>query len=151
MNIDWIDQDEFSYLIPSGLPPVSILNVYVFYDEREALKVLGEGTAVNVQYAALVTVGFLPLPENIRAIRSMFQNARFRIAFGNDMSAIVLACKISLWLKGLDATFLTFNDKVIFTFKSCEFSCSESLFSLNRFCKITGFRTNVRPLRIPKN
>ena len=148
MDVDWIEHGVFSCLIPSGLPPVSILNLYVFYEKRDALKVLCEGTAVNVQHAALVTVGFLPLPENIRAIRSMFQNARFRTAFGNDMPAMALACKISLWIKGLDATFLTFNSKVIFTFKSCEFSCAESRFSLNRFCKLTGFSTNVRPLRM---
>lgn len=148
MDVDWIEHGVFSYLIPSGLPPVSILNVYVFYDKRDALTVLCEGTAVNVQHAALVTVGFLPLPENIRAIRSMFQNARLRTAFGNDMPAIVLACKVSLWLKGLDAAFLTVGNKVIFTFKSSEFSCAESSFSLNRFCKLTGFRTNVRPLRM---
>ena len=148
MEINWIDQSGFSYLIPSGLPPITILTACIFYEKRDALKVLCEGTIVKAQYTAMVTVGFLPIPENIDSIRSTFENARFRTVFDNDLPGIVLACKVALWLKGLDAAFLISSNQVIFIFKSGESSCLESLFSLNRFCKLTGFRTNVRPLQM---
>lgn len=145
---DWVKQNGFCYLIPSGLPQVSIRTVYLFYEKTDVSKNLSGSMHIDFHCAALVTVGFLPIPENIHSIRSTFQNARFRTLFGCDIPAIVLTCKISLWLKCQDATFLIFPYKVIFSFKAVEFSCAESLFSLNRFCKITGFRTSVRHLRI---
>lgn len=145
---DWVKQNGFCYLIPSGLPQVSIRTVYLFYEKTDVSKNLSEIMHINFHCAALAIVGFLPSPEAISSLGLTFKNARFRILLGCDLPAIVLTCKISLWLKGLDASFMIFPDKVIFSFKSVEFSCAESLFSLNRFCKITGFRTSVRPLRI---
>lgn len=92
--------------------------------------------------------GLPPIPENVGPTRSTFRNARFRTVFGSDLPQTVLACKIALSLKGLDAAFLISSNQVIFTFKSGEFSYVESPFSLNRFCRLTGFRTNVRPLQM---
>lgn len=143
--------DGFAYLIPYGLPEICIRTVYLFYEKRDCLNVLSDAKSVKFRDAALATFGFLASPEGIIRISLVFPNARFVTVFGDDLPAIVLTCKISLWLKGFDATFLVLSHHVIFTFKSCEFSCAESLFSLNRFCKITGFRAIVRPLQIRQN
>lgn len=145
---DWVKQNGFCYLIPSGLPQVSIRTVYLFYEKKDVSKNLSDIMHINFQCAALVIVGFLPSSEVMCSLALAFKNARFKTLFGCDLPAIVLTCKISLWLKGLNASFMIAPDKVIFSFKSVEFSCAESLFSLNRFCKITGFRTSVRHLRI---
>lgn len=145
---DWVKQNGFCYLIPSGMPQVSIRTVYLFYEKTDVSKNLSGSMHIDFHCAALVIVGILPSSEAICSLGLAFKDARFRTLFGCDLPAIVLTCKISLWLKCLDATFLVFPYKVIFSFKSVEFSCAESLFSLNRFCKITGFRTSVRHLRI---
>jgi len=148
MEDDWVNQNGFCYLIPSGLPQVSIRTVYLFYEKKDVSKILSGLMHINFHCAALAIVGFLPSIEALRSLDLAFKNARFRTLFGCDLPAVVLTCKVSLWLRGLDATFLVFPDKVIFNFMSVEFSCAESLFSLNRFCKITGFRTSLRSLRI---
>jgi len=82
---------------------------------------LCEGTVLKAQHTALATVGFLLIPENVGSIRSTFQNARFRTVFDSDLPGMVLACKVALWLKGIDASFLISSNQVIFTFKSGEF------------------------------
>ena len=147
MESNWVNQDGFCYLIPFGMPPVSIRTVYLFYEIPDVSVKLSDTRDLNFQSAALVVMGYLPRSENVCAVYLTFKNARFRTLFGFDMPAIVLTCRVSLWLKGLDATFLVIPPKVMFTFKSRDFSCSESIFSLNRFCKITGFRTNVRSIQ----
>jgi len=131
MDDDWVNQNGFCYLTPSGLLQVSIRTVYLFYKKKDVSKNLS-GMHFNFQCTALAIIGFFP---SIEAIGSLaFKNSRFRTLFNCDLPAEVLTCKVSLWLRGLDATFLAFPDKVILSFKSVEFSCAESLFSLNRFC-----------------
>lgn len=151
MDDDWIDQDSFRYLIPGGLPKISIRTVYLFYEKGDVLEILYGRIILRFKYVALVAVDFLITPRNIDTIRAAFRNAKFITVFGNDLPAIVLTCKISLWLKGLDATFCVYSDHVHFIFRYAEFSCAASIFSLNRFCRLTGFRTNVKLLKVYNN
>ncbi|WP_316761976.1 hypothetical protein [Pedobacter aquatilis] len=138
----WVNLNGFSYHIPSGLPEVSIKVAYLFYEKGDIpIKLFQQKPANSI--SVLVLVGLCPDKKIISAAATLFSNARFKTALGMDLPARVLACRISLWLKGRDAGFWLIDTRVHFRYQSKTFSCPEKLFSLNGFCRVSGFRTNV--------
>ncbi|KRT17726.1 hypothetical protein ASU31_00055 [Pedobacter ginsenosidimutans] len=139
----FVEADGFSYHIPAGLPEITIRLAYLFYEERDVpVKLIDKKKSMN-KAIAIVLVGFRPNMETMSAIASFFYSARFRTAFGRDLPARVLACRISLWLKNTDAQFLLLSNRIHFRYRSKAFSCPEEMFSLSRFCRISGLRTNL--------
>jgi len=139
----WVEFNGFSYHIPAGVPEVTIKVAYLFYQERDVPIKLIDKSQSPVNAVAIVLVGFFPDMETIAVIAGHFYNARFRTAFGRDLPARVLSCRISLWLRNTDAHFLLISTSIHFRYKSKTFSCPEEIFSLSRFCRISGFRTNL--------
>lgn len=139
----FVKVDGFSYHIPAGLPEIAIRIAYLFYEERDVPVKLLEKKKYTNNAIAIILVGFYPDMEAVLAIARIFYNARFRTALGRDLPARVLACRISLWLKNTDAQFVLLSTRIHFRYGSKAFSCPEEIFSLSRFCRISGFRTNV--------
>jgi len=139
----WVEFNGFNYHIPAGLPEVTITIAYLFYEKKDVpIKLFYENKSANSNIA-IVLVGFYPGSGTICAITGLFCNARFRTGFGRDLPARVLACRISLWLKDADARFWLISTRIHFRYRSKVFSCPVEIFSLSRFCRITGFRTNL--------
>lgn len=147
MHADWISQNGFEFCIPSGLPEVSIGKVLLFYEQKDAYRYLSLAESFKFYDAAFVAIGLYPNPQMALNISSIFINARFTSCLGNDLPAMVLICRFSLWIKYLDASFRISDDRVHFKFKSLSFSCPACKFSLHRFCLLSGFRTEVRCLK----
>lgn len=146
MSVEWTSCNGFGYLDVNGLPPVCVLEVWLFYEKADIQAYLDRNSYLNFQLV-LVAVGHCPDSFIIEHIQQLFQNARFRSAFGNDLPAIVLTCRISLWLKCTDALFMAQENTMFFQYKSIQFECPIPLFSLSRFCKLTGFRTRLKPMK----
>jgi len=139
----WVESNGFVYHIPAGLPEVTIKVAYLFYEKGDVPVKLIENSKSADNAIVIVLVGFCPNVETISLIASIFHNAKFRTAFGRDLPARVLACRISLWLKNTDAHFLLLSTSIHFRYGCKVFSCPEEIFSLNRFCRISGFRTKL--------
>jgi len=139
----WLEANGFIYHLPAGLPEVTITTAYLFYEKRDVpTRLFCENKSANCSIA-IVLVGFYPEKGTISAIAGLFSNARFRTGFGRDIPARVLACRISLWLKDADAQFWLVSTRIHFRYRSEAFSCPVEIFSLSRFCRISGFRTNL--------
>ena len=138
-----MEHEGFSYHIPSGLPEATIKASYLFYEERDVPVKLIDKNKSPDNACAIVLVGFCPDMKTIGAVAALFYNARFRTGFGRDLPARVLSCRISLWLKNTDVHFLLLSTSIHFRYRSKTFLCPEGIFSLSRFCRISGFRTNV--------
>ena len=139
----WVEFDGFSYHNPARLPEVTIKVSYLFYEKKDVPVKLIDKNESGDKASVIVLVGFCPDMETISAVAALFCNARFRTGFGRDLPARVLSCRISLWLKNTDAHFLLVSTSINFRYGSKTFLCPEEIFSLSRFCRISGFRTNV--------
>lgn len=144
----WTECEGFTYLNLGDLPPVSIEQLYLFYDQDSANKYLANVPLITLRGVVIISVGNLPDATIIAFIQLNFSNALFRAAFGNDLSAIVLACRISLWLKGTDASFALHGTNLLFHYKGRKFTCPVATFSLSRFCRISGFRTSLKSIKL---
>jgi len=149
MQANWIIANGFSFLIPEEIPHVGIFSLVLFYNRIEAQLFLEYNIRASNLKIAYIVLGNFPNKDTISRIRLLFSNACIRTAFGNDMAGVVLTCRIALWAKNKDASFLVSENKVLIIYKSKTLSCPAPLFSLSRFCRISGFRTNIKPLRLP--
>jgi len=139
----WTANTGFYSHVPTDLPEVRVVVAYLFYEKGDVPNELFNLRLSSSLSIALVVVGFCPSETTLLAIAECFPNARFRTAFGKDLPARVLACRICLWIKKRDASFWLVLGRIHFRYLSKEFSCPEEVFSVNRFCRITGFRTTL--------
>ncbi|MCX3265662.1 hypothetical protein [Pedobacter agri] len=139
----WTEVDGFRYYIPSDLPEVAIKHAYLFYEKRDVPFKLIDKNISSDNAIAIVLLGICPDMETILVIAGLFFNARFKTGFGKDLPARVLTCRVSLWLENTDALFLLVSTRIHFCYRSKAFSCPVEMFSLSRFCRISGFRTNL--------
>ncbi len=95
----------------------------------------------TVAFAAL---GLLPNAAQIVFLKERFHNAKIHTLFENGITGRVTDCKIALWQKGKDASFMVINDQVQITYKNRRYKIPVAVFSLNRFETAIGIRSKIR-------
>ncbi|MFN0293557.1 hypothetical protein [Pedobacter helvus] len=95
----------------------------------------------NVAFAAL---GLIASNSQISLLKHQFSNAKVHTLFDAGITGRVTDCKVALWLKGTDATFIADGELIHINHHINKFVIPVEAFSLNRFEKTVGIRSGIR-------
>lgn len=95
----------------------------------------------NVAFAAL---GLKAFCSQIDLLKRQFFNAKVHTLFDAGITGRVTDCKIALWTKGTDATFIVHDELLHIGYHRNKFVIPVEAFSLNRFEKTVGIRSGIR-------
>lgn len=95
----------------------------------------------NVAFAAL---GLVVSNSQISLLKHQFVNAKVHTLFDAGITGRVSDCKIALWIKGTDATFIAYGELIHIRHHRNKFVIPVEAFSLNRFEKTVGIRSGIR-------
>jgi len=95
----------------------------------------------NVAFAAL---GLIASNSQISFLKHQFFNAKVHTLFDAGITGRVSDCKVALWIKGTDATFIADDDFIHIDHRRNRFVIPIEAFSLNRFEKTVGIRSGIR-------
>jgi hypothetical protein len=98
-------------------------------------------SADSVAFAAL---GLIVSSGQIHFLKRLFFNAKFHLLFDEGITGRVSDCKVAIWLNGKDADFSANGDDLHIFYNQNKFIIPIQLFSLHRFEKMVGIRSNIR-------
>lgn len=93
---------------------------------------------------AFAALGLLPNAAQIVFLKERFPNAKVHTLFESGITGKVTDCKIALWQKGKDASFMVSGDLIQITYKNRRYKIPLTVFSLNRFETTVSIRSKIR-------
>jgi hypothetical protein len=127
--------------------PSTVSKVLLFHSAFQILTFCNKDNFVfdnkNSNYL-FVALGLRPSIIQIDYLRHIYTNANFETAFGCDLPAHVLTCKVGLWLKGKDGTFSLENNTVKVAIDNKTVLLKIDNFSFNQFQVHSGLRLGIR-------
>lgn len=93
---------------------------------------------------AFAAVGPIASNPQISLLKRQFFNAKVHTLFDVGITGRVTDCKVALWIKGTDATFIVDRELIHVSYHRNKFVIPVEAFSLNRFEKTVGIRSGIR-------
>ncbi|HAP96587.1 MAG TPA: hypothetical protein DCP54_12735, partial [Chryseobacterium sp.] len=100
---------------------------------------------------AIVSIGIKPSIAQVMQLKTIFPNAKFDLAFGNDMMSSILDCTVALWLAGKEARFKLMESGICIRYGHSQQLVESTKLSLSSFQKMFGIRSSFRTCKPPRN
>lgn len=97
--------------------------------------------------AVLVAIGSRPDKTTVKMIKGNFKDARIALVMGNSFFGRLNDIRIACILKGFEPSVSMLDGNVIISAGKYHTQIHPDLLSLSRFCKLSGFRPDVRTLK----
>ncbi|SDF94138.1 hypothetical protein SAMN05421827_102195 [Pedobacter terrae] len=93
---------------------------------------------------AFVALGLKASYSQIDQLKRQFFNAKVHTLFDAGITGRVTDCKVALWIKGTNATFIAADELIHINYSRNRFRIPIDVFSLSRFEKTIGIRSGIR-------
>ncbi|MCT1525816.1 hypothetical protein ACS126_03325 [Sphingobacterium lactis] len=133
--------------------PSAIRTCLVFLSAIEALCFTQVTQFINrdTGSTAIVSIGIKPSIAQVMQLKTIFPNAKFDLAFGNDMMSSILDCTVALWLAGKEARFKLMESGICIRYGHSQQLVESTKLSLSSFQKMFGIRSSFRTCKPPRN
>lgn len=133
------------WLVMDSLP-VSVTNLFIGHSASDILCFCHyyPNWVYSPCLSAFVSLGLLPTKEQFTWLKSLFPNAKIHTVFDGGISGCVADCKVATWQLGKNARFSIVDDHGEFYCNKKKYRIPVSIFSLNRFEKLSGIRAGIR-------
>lgn len=93
---------------------------------------------------AFVALGLKASCSQIDLLKCQFFNAKVHTLFDAGITGRVTDCKVALWIKDTNATFIAEDELIHINYRRNKFVIPVEAFSLNHFEKTIGIRSGIR-------
>jgi len=133
------------WLVTDSLP-VSVTNLFIGHSASDILCFCHyyPNWIIPHRPSAFASLGLLPTKEQFTCLKTLFTNAKIHTVFDGGISGRVADCKVATWQIGKSARFSLVDDHGEFYCNKKKYRIPVSIFSLNRFERLSGIRAGVR-------
>ncbi len=133
------------WLVYKGFPS-QVKHLFLSHSATDILCFCHYGTGwLNPSHSvAFAALGLIVSYGQIHFLKRLFFNAKFHLLFDDGITGRVSDCKAALWLKDKEADFVANGDDLHVFYNQNKFLIPIKLFSLNRFEKMVGIRSDIR-------